>query len=221
MRRALVVAIRGYRRWLSGRGPLARVRCTFHHSESCSAFGLRAATTAPTAWEAAGRIRRRLRRCRDASVYVLPGDDGRLVLGWGADHDRALDELGAELVRDDELPAASAHILAARELVARWRSDPAELAALQQRRRDLPIASVTLRMPPPRRRRHRFARMALVLALMVALALIAPRVALVGAGLVAILGWRSRRAPCALRRRLRAQRQAASLRGVLPILESP
>lgn len=220
MRRALAAAIRGYRRWLSGRGPLARVRCSFHASESCSAFGLRAATTAGSTWQAVGRIRRRLRRCRDASVYALPGEHGRHVLGWGADHDRDLDELCAELARDGESPAARALILAARELVARWRSDPLELAALRPLRHDLPPAAVALRAPPPPRR-VRVAPLAVILTLLLALALVAPWVAVAALLLITGLAWRSRRARLSLRRRLRAQRDAASLRGALPILDAP
>lgn len=219
MQRALAAAIRGYRRWLSGRGPLARVRCSFHASESCSAFGLRAATSAPSTWQAVGRIRRRLRRCRDVSLYALPGEHGRHVLGWGADHDRDLDELRAELARDDESPAARALILTARELVARWRSDPRELAALHPHRHGLPPSAVALRAPPPPRR-VRVAPLAVILALLVALALVAPWAAVAALVLTAGLAWRSRRARLSLRRRLRAQRDAASLRGALPILDA-
>ena len=220
MRRALAAAIRGYRRWLSGRGPLARVRCSFHASESCSAFGLRAATTAPSTWQAVARIRRRLRRCRDVSVYALPGEHGRHVLGWGADHDRDLDELCAELARDGESPAAQALVLAARGLVARWRSDPLELAALRPLRHDLPPSAVSLRAPPPPRR-VRIAPLAVILALIVAVAFVAPCAAVAALLLTTGLARRSRRARLSLRRRLRAQRDAASLRGALPILDAP
>lgn len=102
MRRALVAAIIGYRRHLSGRGPLRAVRCTFAHGESCSAYGLRAAREAPTVGRALGRIRRRLRRCRDASVYVTA--DGARSLAWNAELERPLDELIAELETDEERP---------------------------------------------------------------------------------------------------------------------
>lgn len=217
MRRALVALIRTYRRWLSGRGPLARVRCSFAGDESCSAFGLRAATTAPSAWHAVGQIRRRLARCRNVSVYALPVDARSRVLGWGADHDRALDELCAELARDRELPAAQARVLAARALVARWRSDAAELRDVDERRRALPALQVELRGEPPRPR-LRVARLAMLGVLVAALAATAPIAAGAVGTVVALTTWRSGRARRALRRRLRAQRQAASLRGALPVL---
>ncbi|MCW5807069.1 MAG: membrane protein insertion efficiency factor YidD, partial [Deltaproteobacteria bacterium] len=87
MRRALAAAIRAYRRWLSGRGPLRGVSCTFARCESCSAYGLRVAREAPTAAHAIRLIRRRLRRCRDASVYALAAPGGGAALAWGADHE--------------------------------------------------------------------------------------------------------------------------------------
>jgi putative component of membrane protein insertase Oxa1/YidC/SpoIIIJ protein YidD len=142
--RVLSLAIRAYRRWLSGRGPLRRVRCTFDDSESCSAFGLRAACEAPTTRVALARIRRRLRRCGDASLFAL---DAR-VLGWGAGHDRPLDELHAELVADGETDATRAQVLSAREVASRWRGDIGDVLAVRARRADLPAVRPRLRRPP-------------------------------------------------------------------------
>lgn len=70
-RGVLIAAIHFYRRWLSGRGPLRGVVCTFHSLESCSAFGLRAAHEAPTARVAAAWIVRRLVRCQTLSIFQL------------------------------------------------------------------------------------------------------------------------------------------------------
>lgn len=137
----LVLWIRLYRRCLSGRGALRRVRCTFHHSESCSTFGLRVARTSPSAWVALGRIRRRLRRCRDASIYATgPG-----ALAWGADHDRPLDELLATLTADTEAPASRAVVLAARLAISRFRGDLLDVLAVTPHRALLPPAQLVLR----------------------------------------------------------------------------
>ena len=125
-RRALAVAIAGYSRWLSGRGPLRRVRCTFHHGESCSAYGRRIAAEAGGLWPALAAIRRRLHRCADASLYLLPDD----ALGWGPAYDRPLAPWLAELDRDRELPTTRDALLRARAAVARWRGDRRELTAL-------------------------------------------------------------------------------------------
>ena len=125
-RRALLAAIDGYRRWLSGRGPLRRVRCTFHHGETCSAYGRRIAAEAEGLGPALGRIRRRLHRCADAALYALPED----VLGWGPAYDRPLASWQGELERDRELPATRAALMGARTAVARWRGDRRELHAL-------------------------------------------------------------------------------------------
>jgi putative component of membrane protein insertase Oxa1/YidC/SpoIIIJ protein YidD len=151
--RALVLAIRGYRRWVSGRGPLRRVRCTFDHGdhgggESCSAFGLRAALEAPGARVAWGRIRRRIHRCGETSLFALDAPDGTRALGWGADHDRPLDELHAELVADGERAAACAQVLSAREVAARWRGDLADVVAARARRGDLAPVRPPLRAMP-------------------------------------------------------------------------
>lgn len=147
--RALVLGIRGYRRWLSGRGPLRRVRCTFHDSESCSAFGLRAAQEAPDARAAWGRIRRRIRRCGGASLFALDAPDGTRALGWGEDHDRPLAELHAELAADGERDIARAQVLCAREVAARWRGDVADLVSARTLRGELAAIRPSLRRIPP------------------------------------------------------------------------
>jgi putative component of membrane protein insertase Oxa1/YidC/SpoIIIJ protein YidD len=86
LRCVLLAVIRFYRRHLSGRGPLRRVRCTFAGLESCSAYGERIVQETPSAWMAMRRILRRLRRCRHLSLYHLK--DGKF--GWGCDYDVAL-----------------------------------------------------------------------------------------------------------------------------------
>ena len=217
IRRALIAAIIGYRRWLSGRGPLARVRCTFHHSESCSAFGLRAARDAPTVTAALGRIRRRLRRCRGAALFAMTTADGGHALGWGADHDRPLPELCAELGRDGETAAAQATVLASREWVARWRSDADDVRAIAIARRALPRAQVLMRradQPPPRR----WSRWILAVLALAMLAWWAPLVAVAAAASAgAVIALRTTRLR-GLTNRLAFQAQAARLRGPLPVL---
>jgi len=123
--RVLAWLILAYRRWLSGRGPLRKVRCSFAHAESCSAYGLRATAEAATAREAIGRIMRRLGRCRDACLL----GDGR-TLSWAALHDRPIDEIAAELRRDGEREPAIARMLGTRRAVAIWRGELAAARAL-------------------------------------------------------------------------------------------
>jgi putative component of membrane protein insertase Oxa1/YidC/SpoIIIJ protein YidD len=116
--RVLTWLIVTYRRWLSGRGPLREVRCSFAREESCSAYGLRIARAASGAREAIGRVRRRLRRCREA---CLLRDGG--TLAWAPVHDRPPAELIA-LMRDDaEHDAAIARMLVTRRSVALLRRD--------------------------------------------------------------------------------------------------
>ena len=121
--RVLAWLIAFYRRWLSGRGPLRDVRCSFAPHESCSAFGLRATAEAPGAREALGRIRRRIRRCRDACLI----SDGH-ALSWTPFHDREPSEIVDELRADGEGDAAIEKLLHARRAVAIWRSDLAAIA---------------------------------------------------------------------------------------------
>jgi hypothetical protein len=150
--RALVLAVRGYRRWVSGRGPLRRVRCTFDHGgggESCSVFGLRAAVESPNARVAWGRIRRRIHRCGGVALFALDAPDGARALGWGDDHDRPLAELHAELVADGELAPALAQVLSARETCARWRGDLGDAVAARSLRGALAPVRPQLRAMPP------------------------------------------------------------------------
>lgn len=214
-RRVVAAAIAGYRRWLSGRGPLARVRCTFHHGQSCSAFGLRAVDEAPGTWAALGRIRRRLRRCGASSIHALTDPEGRRALGWGPDHDRPLGELCAELTADGEHPADVAAVLAAREVVARWRGDVTEVAALARLRRGLPRAQVLVRPPPsPRGTAVALAGRAALAALVIAgAAALAPTIVAVAVAAVATLGLTATaRARIDRHARLAAQARAALLR---------
>ncbi len=102
-----------YRRRLSGRGPLARVGCTFAHTESCSAYGLRVALEARSLLDAVWLILARLRRCGTASLYEQPGGiswgeafddcdpadlDARLVTALETEKTRALMHRSAGLV---------------------------------------------------------------------------------------------------------------------------
>jgi putative component of membrane protein insertase Oxa1/YidC/SpoIIIJ protein YidD len=112
-----------YRRRLSGRGPLRRVRCTFEHTESCSAYGARVLRGSRSSAEAVARIARRLLRCRSLSLYAFPGGG----LGWGDGFDALLGPAGASagrrqldrrLTRDAELPATRDAVAAACARVA-------------------------------------------------------------------------------------------------------
>ena len=123
--RVLAWLILAYRRWLSGRGPLRAVRCSFAHGESCSAYGLRATAEAATAREAIGRILRRLGRCRDACLL----GDGR-TLSWSRLHDRPVEQIVGELSRDGEREPAIARMLGTRRAVAIWRGEHATARAL-------------------------------------------------------------------------------------------
>ena len=215
-RRLLVLAIRGYRRWLSGRGPLRRVRCTFDHghdTESCSAFGLRTVREAPSARVAIGRIQRRLRRCRDASLFALDAPDGTRALGWGADHDRPLAELHAELVADGELHAARTQVLSAREVAARWRGDLGDVIAVRTLRGGLLPHRPHLRRPPPLALVARAVAWRLVLAALIvaSVAMLSPRVAMVIAVLALLPIASIGRGQLTRRARLRRQARAAAL----------
>ena len=118
--RVLAWLIVAYRRWLSGRGPLRAVRCSFAGGESCSAYGLRATAEAATVREALGRIARRLGRCRDACLL----GDGK-TLSWAALHDRPAGRIADEMRRDGERAPAIARMLGTRRLVAIWRGERA------------------------------------------------------------------------------------------------
>lgn len=130
--RLLALLILAYRRWISGRGPLRAVRCSFAGGESCSAYGLRATAEAPTARAALGRIVRRLGRCRDACLL----GDGK-TLSWAALHDRPVGRIVDEMRGDGERTPAIARMLGARRVVAIWRG---ERAAARQLARIAPPA---------------------------------------------------------------------------------
>jgi putative component of membrane protein insertase Oxa1/YidC/SpoIIIJ protein YidD len=143
MSHLLVALILLYRRFLSGRGALRRVRCTFHHTESCSAFALRTARGVPF-WVSLPRIFRRLRRCRDSSIWDLSTPTQR-ILGWGLDHDRPLPLLLSRLHSDAELPSSIATILATRLAISRHRHDIPDILAVSAARAPLPPAHIILR----------------------------------------------------------------------------
>ncbi len=123
LRRVLLAGIRFYRRHLSGRGPLQRVRCTFSEQESCSAFAERIMHETPAVWTAMRRVRRRLRRCRHLSLYQLQDHK----LGWGSDYDAVLGARSVEeavrqidhtLAADGEGTQVRASVVRATALVA-------------------------------------------------------------------------------------------------------
>lgn len=127
-RRPAALAIRAYRRWLSGRGPLRRVACTFAATESCSAYGLRAVEElASSLPEAVRLVRARVHACRGVSVYRFP--DG---FGWERDHELAPAALASALAARGERPETVAQVLAARTLIARWRGERAVYAQAKQ-----------------------------------------------------------------------------------------
>lgn len=136
-RRLLATAIRAYQRFLSGRGPMKRVICTFMHTESCSAYGLRAAETlAHSLPHALGLIRARIRMCGSATLYRLPhgahaGSAPGLV--WGDAHDREPLDLEHALCAAGELPETRAAVLRARAMVARQTGDVGALRDCVQR----------------------------------------------------------------------------------------
>lgn len=132
LRKLLIAAIRFYRRRLAGRGLLRAVRCTFEQCESCSAYGERMIREAPSALVALARIRRRLRRCRQLSLYRLP-DGG---LGWGDAYDGLLDDRALALQRIDSMLAEDGEGAAVRDAVHRA---GAEVLVHAGRARGLPV----------------------------------------------------------------------------------
>lgn len=117
--RPVVLAIRAYRRWFSGRGVLRRVCCTFASTESCSAYGLRATSELATSLPDAMRlVRARLRACRRTSLYRFSAG-----LGWERDHELEPAALARDLAVRGERPETIAQVLAARTLIARWRGE--------------------------------------------------------------------------------------------------
>lgn len=122
-----------YRRYLSGRGPLKRVACTFRGTESCSAYGLRAVREAVGVGEAVRRIRTRLRACGETSLFV----HGDQTLRWRPLYDLEPAALEAALVARAELPATRAFVLASRAVVAAASSDADTARSCRDRARAL------------------------------------------------------------------------------------
>ena len=107
----LALGIALYRRWLSGRGPLRRVACTFEHTETCSAHGLRVALGSRSLPRALASIRGRLERCRTASLYRI---DGHVISG------RFYDEHETASGLDEALAAAGESTETRAALVRAW-----------------------------------------------------------------------------------------------------
>jgi putative component of membrane protein insertase Oxa1/YidC/SpoIIIJ protein YidD len=114
-----LLAIRAYRRWVSGRGPMRRVCCTFASTESCSAYGLRATRDlARSLPDAVRLVRARVRACRGSSIYRF--ENG---LGWERDHEYAPAELARLLAARGERPDTITQVIAARMAIAKWRGE--------------------------------------------------------------------------------------------------
>jgi putative component of membrane protein insertase Oxa1/YidC/SpoIIIJ protein YidD len=182
-RRSASLAIRGYRRWISGRGPLRRVACTFSSTESCSAYGLRAvdelATSLP---HAMSLIRARLHTCRCVSIYRF----GERGLGWERDHELEPRELALLLEERGERPDTVAQVLAMRELVARWRGDRPALVEAIQTRAERPTARHPIPLRPGDATIARHRRTAARGAVLAMLAIVAAVLAAIFAGWVAV-----------------------------------
>ena len=152
IRLVLLAIIAFYRRWISGQGPLRRVRCSFAAHESCSAYGLRIATSAASGRVAIARIFRRLRRCGDACLR----SDGR-VLSWTPLHDEDPAAIAAAMRADDELAASIDVMLRTRRAVAVWRDDAAAIRAcdaIATAAPPFPAAAIVVALAPLRRPRH-------------------------------------------------------------------
>lgn len=179
LRGVLIALIVVYRRWVSGRGPLRGVVCSFApgaagpEGESCSAYGLRAAREAPTTRAALGRIARRLRRCGDVGLVA----DGA-ALSWAAAHDQPPAALRDAMVADAERAPAIERMLASRRAVAVWRAELPALRACGRGHRRPPVHAAA---GIARRARDRIARFATFAVLAALLAWSAPW----SAGLVA------------------------------------
>lgn len=134
--RALTWALTIYRARLSGRGPLRRVRCTFEHTETCGAYGLRVSRNLAVRASVA-LIARRIGRCGALSLYRDRERDAWL---WHEQHE-ALDAeaLDADLERSRELGSTRAAVLRANALVGRELGDARRVAACRQRLAALPV----------------------------------------------------------------------------------
>lgn len=136
-RRLLIFGIELYRRYLSGKGPLKKVACTFHKTESCSAYGLRIAKESQSLPAALQKIRGRLSRCGAASLFRGEGQ----TLVWGElydEEDPALfeKELVAQSESKESIRAGLLH--AAR--VAKFQGDVSRCKDLLQRAKAYPAS---------------------------------------------------------------------------------
>lgn len=210
--RVLAWLIVFYRRWLSGRGPLREILCSFAPHESCSAFGLRATSEATGARDALRRIGRRIRRCRDACLV----SDGH-ALSWTALHDRTPREIRDELHADGEGAPAIEHLLRVRRAVAVWRADPVSIRACDELlASDGWSASVAPRVcaePAIRSRtRRRLATFGLIAVVALAVLFVLPWVGSITLGLTATAGALAARATLERERRFELHRTWAARR---------
>ena len=160
-------AIRAYRRWISGRGPLRRVCCTFASTESCSAYGLRAASEARSLLEAMRLVRARVRACRGSSIYRF--EHG---LGWERDHEHAPATLANVLAARRERPETIAQVIAARMTIAKWRGERALYRPVRARH-PIPVRAGEAAIRAHRRTLWRAAALVLVASALLAVSLLA------------------------------------------------
>ena len=131
---ALLWLIRGYRRYLSGRGPLRRVSCTFSRCESCSAYGLRVVSECDSLFAAIRLLRGRLRRCGEASLFRT-----KEALLWGELYqEREPAALEASLLAARESPGAIRATLLQAARVARFQGEPLRAKTLLQKTTQYP-----------------------------------------------------------------------------------
>jgi putative component of membrane protein insertase Oxa1/YidC/SpoIIIJ protein YidD len=189
--RALLGLIRGYRRHLSGRGPLRRVTCTFSATESCSAHGQRVAAEVARSLPGALRlIRARLRRCREASLYRAgPG------LAWGELYDDLSPAFADQVAALPERPATRRLLLLSAAQVARYSGRPELALCLLGQARPLPgRPALVLRdgARVPAWLLRRLCRRGLAVLVLLLLALLVPGPLCWGlAAAWALLGWRA------------------------------
>ncbi|MBA3453688.1 MAG: membrane protein insertion efficiency factor YidD [Deltaproteobacteria bacterium] len=202
-----------YRHWLSGRGPLRDVRCSFAPHESCSAFGMRMTHDAPSARAAIGRIARRIRRCRDACLIT----DGH-ALSWSELHDRTPAEIVEQMRMDGEGAPAIEQMLHVRRDVAVWRADVDSLHAcdemLASARATGPTTAPRLCAEPAIRSRthRRLAVLGVIAAVAIAAVFVLPWIGGMTLGLVATAGTLSARTAWERTRRFDLHRTWAARR---------
>jgi len=150
----LLALIRLYRRRISGRGPLSRVRCTFEGTESCSRYAQRVTATVATGLLGAlCLIIGRLRRCRQASLQR----EGA-ALTWGPLFDAfatgasgAVHRLDRALTAAGERASTRAAVLRSALIVARYCGQSVvvrgglALLGRYQRQLDAPAGHVLIR----------------------------------------------------------------------------